>query len=213
MYKVFIENRPVILSEKSYPFVECITLFSKNVKSVETSIVPLIKKSIPGVAINILTEDPHAEFERLFGKYDKIDAAGGIVKRENKYLFIKRNGCWDIPKGKLDKGESPEKGAVREIEEECGIAGPVIDHFICRTYHTYKFRTKWTLKRTFWYALNYNGPEELVPQLEEGITKVKWFGREKLFKVRNNTFISIHEVMDHYFKPEEFKDESFDFDI
>ncbi|MFT4602413.1 MAG: 8-oxo-dGTP pyrophosphatase MutT (NUDIX family), partial [Arenicella sp.] len=52
-----------------------------------------------------------------FENFKFIEAAGGLVEFKGKFLFIKRNGLWDIPKGKLEKGESIEEGAVREIEE------------------------------------------------------------------------------------------------
>ena len=55
-----------------------------------------------------------------------VEAAGGYVVRRTpkgnlKVLTIFRRGLWDLPKGKLDPGESPEKGAVREVSEEVGI--------------------------------------------------------------------------------------------
>lgn len=118
-------------------------------------------------------------------------------------MFIKRFGKWDIPKGKLTKSEDPQTGAIREIEEECGISGPVIEQFICETYHTYrdtyKGKNKLTLKKTSWYGMTYDGEEVLIPQQEEGITKVKWFKKTKMDKIRSNTYESILEVMDSYF--------------
>ena len=52
-----------------------------------------------------------------------IEAAGGLVKNENgDYLFIYRNDKWDLPKGKIEKDEKTKVAAVREVEEECGIA-------------------------------------------------------------------------------------------
>ena len=102
------------------------------------------------------------------------------MKRKKKYLFIKRNGFWDIPKGKLEKKESIEEGAVREIEEECGITEPIIENRIGITYHTYRYEDKPTIKKTYWFALNYAGPQQLKGHLDEGITKVAWLKSDEV---------------------------------
>lgn len=53
--------------------------------------------------------------------------SGVLVKHEDKVLLCKRNyngtlpGAWSIPAGKLNKGESPHDGAVREFYEETNI--------------------------------------------------------------------------------------------
>lgn len=212
MYKVFIENRPVIICEKNSIKIDSIILFSENVTSFEKDIFPLFRKSEPKIPIILIAKDAHTEFERLFEGYKRVIAAGGIVKKNDTYLFIKRQGKWDIPKGKLSKKEAPETGAIREIEEECGISNPTIKQFICCTYHTYRFKDKPRLKLTYWYGLDYEGDEEPVPQAEEGITKVKWFTKDKIEKVRRKTFLSIIEVIDHYFQPEEYLEEDLEFD-
>jgi len=147
----------------------------------------------------VLSDQIEEEFTRIFKDYDYIEAAGGIVKRKKKYLFIKRNGFWDIPKGKLEKKESIEEGAIREIEEECGIIGPSIQERICITYHTYRFKEKPTIKKTYWFALEYDGQKQVNGQLDEGITKVEWLKMDELKKVFKNTYPSILEVIQHYF--------------
>lgn len=203
MYKVFVENRPIIICEKNTFPLECQLLFAERIKSIEKDVFPLFEKNSPKTPIILLAKDADAEFNRLFEKYSLITAAGGIVRKDDGYLFIKRFGKWDIPKGKLNKKEDPQLGAIREIEEECGISNPVIEQFICETYHTYrdtyKEKNKLTLKKTYWYGMTYSGEEELIPQTEEGISKVKWFKKSKMDKIRSNTYESIIEVMDLYF--------------
>lgn len=203
MYKVFVENRPIIICEKNTFPLDCKLLFSERIRSIEKDVFPLFEKNSPRTPIVILAKDAAAEFNRLFAKHALITAAGGIVRKGDEYLFIKRFGKWDIPKGKLEKLEDPQLGAIREIEEECGISNPVVEKFICETYHTYREKNKSTLKKTYWFGMAYEGEEELVPQSEEGISKVKWFKKTKLDKIRSNTYESILEVMDAYFGPVE----------
>ena len=100
-----------------------------------------------------------------------------------------------MPKGKLEKSESPEIGAVREVEEECGIKNLEIIKSLDVTYHTYKLDEKDILKRTYWYEMIYTGNENLTPQTEEDITEAVWLKETELTNVFQNTFPSIIEVM------------------
>lgn len=200
MYKVFIENRPIIFAQNDALLTNTYCIASELLEKGEEDL-SLIVKSVPKKKnIVVLSEQIEEEFTRIFGEYDFIEAAGGIVKRKKKYLFIKRNGFWDIPKGKLEKKESIEEGAIREIEEECGIAGPVIVNRIGITYYTYRYENKPTIKKTYWFALEYEGPKQLNGQLEEGITKVEWLKIDELDKVKKKTFPSILEVIQLYFE-------------
>ena len=53
----------------------------------------------------------------------RIEAAGGIVVRDGKVAVVHRDRYddWSLPKGKLDKGESFEQAALREVLEETGL--------------------------------------------------------------------------------------------
>jgi 8-oxo-dGTP pyrophosphatase MutT (NUDIX family) len=125
-----------------------------------------------------------------------IEAAGGLVKNtEKEWLFIYRNGKWDLPKGKIEKGEKTKKAAKREVEEECGIRKLKIIKEIPSTYHTYFMEEKAILKRTHWFEMSCSDDSKLVPQIEEGITDVKWLSAKKLKKVYANTYESIKEVL------------------
>lgn len=131
-----------------------------------------------------------------FKEYKFIEAAGGIVEKDGKYLFIKRHGLWDIPKGKLEKGENVEQGAIREIEEECGLVKPSIKCHLIDTWHTYEHKGKNVLKKTYWFLLKSNQVvENLVPQLEEAITEVKYFSKLDFHEILENTYDSIKDVL------------------
>jgi len=107
--------------------------------------------------------------------FDVIEAAGGIVENdENKFLFIYRNGIWDLPKGKMETGEKPEETAIREVKEECGIKNIEIDRFLLNTYHLFTENKKKRLKITHWYKMKELEKSALSPQTEEGIERVEW---------------------------------------
>jgi len=141
--------------------------------------------------------ESESELLKVFGDHKFIEAAGGIVAKGNEFLFIKRNGVWDIPKGKLEKGESVEEGAIREIEEECNVNGLRLEKHLVDTWHTYTMKGKQVLKKTYWFYLTIEDEEQdLVPQLEEGITEVRFLGQNDFEMIRQNTYGSIHEVLD-----------------
>lgn len=109
-----------------------------------------------------------------------VSAAGGIVfkytdaKTEPEVLMIFRNGVWDLPKGKLEKGERIEMCAVREVAEEVGSGIPAIVKKLGTTYHEYSEKRKLMGKTTYWYSMIFTQSENLKPQLEEGIEKIEW---------------------------------------
>ena len=197
MYKVFIENKSVIITETDSDSNFCPVLDEKSVKTLEKDILPVLD-DVDVQSVVVRCENASAKFKKLFKNYQLIEAAGGILQRKNRILVIKRNGKWDLPKGKIEIGELNEVAAVREIEEECGIAGPTIEDFLCETYHTYAFNNKQVLKRTYWYSLSFSGKKKLIPQEEEGITKAKWLKKSKLAKIKQNTFSSILEVISSF---------------
>jgi 8-oxo-dGTP pyrophosphatase MutT (NUDIX family) len=115
-------------------------------------------------------------FEEVKTHFKYIVAAGGLIQKNDKFLFIKRLGKWDLPKGKLDKGESVEQAAVRECEEECAVEGLKILKAIPDTYHIYEHKKGFALKTTYWFHMETHSEKKLKPQTEENIEEVAWFG-------------------------------------
>ncbi|MCE3280839.1 MAG: hypothetical protein K0S44_3030 [Bacteroidetes bacterium] len=125
-----------------------------------------------------------------------IEAAGGLVKNQKgEYLFILRNDKWDLPKGKIEKGESVKTAAVREVEEECGVKELEIVKELKTTFHTYTMNDKAVFKPTYWFEMSTADGSPLIPQTEEGITEVKWIAKKDLNQVRENTYDSILDII------------------
>jgi 8-oxo-dGTP pyrophosphatase MutT (NUDIX family) len=142
----------------------------------------------------------HTDFNKLkksfFKKFTSIQAAGGLVVNENgDLLFIHRRGKWDLPKGKVDPGESPESCAVREVKEETGIDSLNLQQHLLTTYHTYEESGKHYLKETVWYLMHSPNQDKLDPQTTEQITEAAWVPPPKLSKYINNTFALIKDVL------------------
>ena len=197
MYKVFIDNSVIefLDSSEERPSKE----YDLVLNSLENDLSKLLDQfdfSASKFCLLVVYEDFELAFNQVFHAYEFMDAVGGIVKCDRRYLFIERHGVWDIPKGKLDANEQPWEAAVREIEEECGIKGPVIDHLLGITFHTYSYMGRATIKKNWWYALNYSGPMDLFPQEEESITQAIWIEKEEWEMIRDNTYDSIRDVLD-----------------
>ena len=143
----------------------------------------------------IRCEDAKAYFKSIKKSITTIQAAGGLVQNSRgEYLFIFRNDKWDLPKGKVEKGEKIKVAAVREVEEECGIEVGSLGEKICKTYHTYLLKGEVVLKKTHWYKMK-SESDKLKPQTEEGITDIRWYSRGHIDDIIKNTFPSILDVL------------------
>ena len=100
------------------------------------------------------------DYEKLVAdfqsNYKILEAAGGLVyNAEGKILLIFRRDFWDLPKGKIDPGESKAAAAVREVEEETGLKDITLGDLITETYHTYRTKKgNRILKRTYWFRMD-----------------------------------------------------------
>ena len=198
MYKVFYKDRIVFFVENDHNCVENDDTkihYFKNKKQLKTALNIFLNN--PELkSLYIVNRDIDHAFKKFTKLYKLIEAAGGLIKADNdKILVILRRGKWDLPKGKLEKNEIPEIGAIREVEEECGIENLEILKLLEITYHTYTLNGKDILKRTYWYEMFHKGNQEPKPQTEEKITEAKWIKTDNLDEIINNTFPSIIEVL------------------
>lgn len=154
----------------------------------------MLKRS--GQTFVLIHDDPKLVFKKIKKSCQLIRAAGGLVKNsKGNYLFIYRNKIWDLPKGKVEKGEKMKEAGLREVEEECGVKIHTNDEKICKTYHVYTLGNKLVLKKTNWYSMTVKGEPKLIPQKEEGITKALWLGKAELEPIIQNTYPSIIQVL------------------
>ncbi len=135
----------------------------------------------------------------LVEHFSLIEAAGGIVCQKDQVLWIKRNGKWDLPKGKIEKNESKKKTAVREVEEECGIRAK-LKNKIGKTWHTYRMGEEFVLKCTHWYEMEGAENQILIAQTEEGITEVAWFSIAESEKIAKESYASIQLIFEKFLK-------------
>lgn len=148
----------------------------------------------------------HEDLDKLVKKFVKhfklIEAAGGIVQNEkNQLLFIYRLDKWDLPKGKIEKGEGIETAALREIEEETGLTHLTIKNKIGETYHTYNAFGKHFFKITHWFNVACSSNQILVPQTTENIEEIKWFAKKDLPIALANTYPSIKDILHQFLSP------------
>ena len=130
---------------------------------------------------------------------DIVKAAGGVVVRGKKILFIKKNGRWEFPKGRLKKGANRKKTAVREISEETGIKKKHLNIImpLIPTHHHNKINGSTVVKETSWFLIEYSGDPKrrLIPEKKEGITKCKWFTLDELVLMLKDSRPLVHYLL------------------
>jgi len=189
MYKVFVNDCSIILTDHK----NISTPYNKvdfNTIQIIDLVQQLFQNKIEGICLicNQL-EESWSEFLSNF----KIEKAGGgkVFNAENEVLFIYRFNKWDLPKGKLEKDESIENCAIREVEEESGIIGLKIEKELETTYHIFERKGKLILKITHWFLMKTDYSGILIPQLEEGIEQVVFKNEVETIEALKNTYRNI----------------------
>ncbi len=189
MYKVFVKDIPIILSTEKYIGDRYTTIPLKKARFKK-----LVKKINNGELLYVNLYHKNAEkLEHFLRKKIKVvEAAGGLVyNSKNEILFIRRNKKWDLPKGKIEKGETHHQAAMREVSEETGVNDLEVRKFLMTTYHVFMRNNKFKLKITYWYEMFSDYDGILVPETGEGISKVKWKNFEKSQKALQDSYENI----------------------
>lgn len=148
--------------------------------------------------VTVICHKPKDFIAKTFKDFNTVEAGGGIVTNtEGKFLMIYRNGIWDFPKGKLDKGEKILDCAVREVSEECNVKVK-IKSFICKTRHTYVGSKKRVLKTTYWYKMDLVSDAKMKPQKDEGIEKVEWKSENEVIDLLQYSFESLKYLFEKF---------------
>jgi 8-oxo-dGTP pyrophosphatase MutT (NUDIX family) len=193
MYKVFINDNEVqFLANNAEIPRDCIKLKSELH---DNAIVQQVAASGSGhLRFTIQDNAPSERFEKFAASFKMIEAAGGIVRQHSSQgplLMIFRRGKWDLPKGKIDAGESPEAAAIREVREECGISKLTITGNAGSLFHLYELKGKWVIKKTWWYRMLCTDNSSLQPEITEDITEAIWVDAGNVYKLFPGAFASI----------------------
>ena len=104
-------------------------------------------------------------------------SAGGVVVKDGKVLMIhvrtlSGKKVWTFPKGHIEKGESREEAALREVEEETGVRAKIKDELGNFTYFFRDKDGKLVKKTVYWFLME--PVEEAEIKTPEEVIEVKW---------------------------------------
>ena len=194
MYKVFFNQKPLILTNKIQDFSDTEPLLFIKYTSV-TQIIKALKSS-KNSKVFLYHKDIDKLWKGFKKKFPIVEAAGGLVKRtDNKLLFIFRNNKWDLPKGGVEKKELIIDAAKREVKEETGVGDIIVQKKISETYHIFKKGKRFRLKKTYWFKMSTTYMGKTNPQTEEGIKKTKWVSNKNIEDILNDAFENIRIIV------------------
>jgi 8-oxo-dGTP pyrophosphatase MutT (NUDIX family) len=198
MYKVFFNDRVVLLTDdfiRNFQVKYGLFYKYRNTEDLK-ELIDFYRHLTRIDTLFIFHHDLDELQERFKSCFHMIEAGGGLVCNEDgRYLIMKRRNKWDLPKGKVNSGESIPQAALREVSEECGLKKLEITAPLMSTYHCYWLDGQSILKRTSWFDMKATGNEPLVPQSDEDITEVKWVKKEDLKEITGNTYMGILDIM------------------
>lgn len=198
MYKIFQENKALVFPKIDGNTLKFDAMFPESDRYEIDILCDFLQEWL---ADNEQTDTfvhevgENAVVEALKTTFRMAPAAGGIVVKDGKIVSIVRNGIPDLPKGHIEKGESPENAALREVTEETGIGNLQIVKALPSSWHCYQVGEEWRLKRTYWYLMESGEAIQPKPQTEEGITEIKLIGNEDIEAFLKGTFRSISEIL------------------
>jgi 8-oxo-dGTP pyrophosphatase MutT (NUDIX family) len=159
--------------------------------------VDLLEKGSPQVSeVTLFHTDVEELWEAFKNHYKLMPAAGGLVRNfAQQWLLIFRRGHWDLPKGKIDPGETPEQAAIREVQEETGLRELTLGPALPPSFHTYRDQQdRRVLKQTYWYLMD-TQETQLTPQVEEDIEEAVWMSPTQFFKEKRTVYPNIEQLL------------------
>ena len=194
MYRLFCNNRTLTANNFSENLLSIDNKCVKNCDDLAEKIMGwLADESVENLDLGDIDGEKLAlAVKKIFRQ---APAAGGVVVIDNQFVAIERHGIPDLPKGHIEKGETPEVAAVREVEEETGIKDLEIIKELPSTWHCYLLDNQWTIKKTSWYLMRTKSGMKNIPQTEEGISKVYLVDKEHVKDFQEKTFASLRDVV------------------
>lgn len=194
MYKVFLKDSCFLLTDECNLHQPDTQKFvHKDFSDTKAFICHLLEQQEKFTVI-LYAEDLEALFSIFKSCFLYVKAAGGVVRKTNEILVIKRLGKYDLPKGHLEASETIEQCAIREVEEECGLQEVKIIAPLINTLHIYSRNENWYLKKTYWYTMTCPPDSQPSPQTEEDIEEVFWFPVGEIDSLGDLTYPSLIPV-------------------
>ncbi|GEP96806.1 NUDIX hydrolase [Chitinophaga cymbidii] len=195
---IYINERPLVIADEhaSLPteYHNAPVYRAPDEKEISRIIDQLEKNELANAVF--LDADPVSLFNRVKAHFTVFEAAGGLISNPaEEVLLMFRRGKWDLPKGKLDEGETLEACALREVQEETGLHNISLDGKITETFHYYPWKNKKVLKHSHWYRMRFTGTELTIPQIEEDIMDIQWIRPENLGKYMQYSYQNIIDVL------------------
>ena len=189
MYKIFVGDKPIILTTKVEQEINFKNYLLDTV-NVGKVIKELKQSDIPEV--RLIDKNRDVLIKKFMKLLPNVVAGGGkVYNQKDEVLFIYRNDKWDLPKGKVESKETIDKAALREVEEETGVKGLKIVKPLELTYHIFKRNGRHRLKITYWFEMKTKYKGELIPQEKEGIAKVEWLNKTRIEEAITNSYANI----------------------
>lgn len=151
------------------------------------------------LSISVSVKDYDVAKQYLRSKFKVVKAAGGLVRKKDKFLMIYRLKKWDLPKGKREKDETSKQAAVREVSEECNVTVK-LGQKICTTWHTYTMNKRAMIKKTRWYVMDIVDDTRMRPQPTEDIEETRWMNRKEVYHALEHSYKSINYVFEQYYE-------------
>jgi 8-oxo-dGTP pyrophosphatase MutT (NUDIX family) len=200
MYKIYINKKVLLLTSKSETFLtdQPLKILHKRYYGDRKLLEHLIAQLEGGThydQIEVLAKNPKELYKILKSYMVPVKAGGGLVFNNNGHLLtIFRNGHWDLPKGKIEPGESRKSAAIREVQEECGVENIFLAAKAAKTYHVFNKKKKRILKISHWYFM-FSDQKRLTPQINEGIENAVWLDTKKVFDLKYNFYPNLKNLL------------------
>jgi 8-oxo-dGTP pyrophosphatase MutT (NUDIX family) len=200
MYIIFHEpaGKTIITDDRKEKF-DVYNLKGMNIEYIDADVDQVFPSADNIIRVYTTPDVDKLKINYLADKPSIVAAGGMVFNPSGDLLMMIRKGMWDMPKGKLDEGESIDTCAKREVTEETGLSSISIGEKLSISYHTYFYNDQLVVKPSHWYKMNFTGIEIPKPQIEEDITEIRWVKKDEARKLLDSMFPSIQEMIIRFY--------------